>query len=152
MKNIVVCKKDGEINYNTVENGTVDSKEFGKLLRDGIKHLCSDCANCNPALCQKVEDIEKNTIDKYDFISDGIQAYDGEGIMQYFFVSKCQNFEKDKERVRPKTKEELQRLRMLKESIKINYFGAENIEEADRIQSDLVKRKQIYFGIQRNIK
>ena len=152
MKNIVVCKKDGEINYNTVEEGAVESKEFGKLLRTSVKHLCGDCANCNPALCQKVEDIEKDSIDKYDFISEGIQAYDNDGVMQHFFVSKCKKKKKDKERVRPKTKEELQRLRMLKESIKINYFGAENIEEADRIQSDLVKRKQIYFGIQRDIK
>ena len=109
-------------------------------------HLCFDCDNCYADKCPKVSDGVKRSLKKYPFISEGVQVYDANGDTKYLFVSKCDNFEKDRERHKLTTQEEIENLKRMKESIKVAYFNALDIDEADETHYDLLKRKQIVYG------
>ena len=85
--------------------------------------------------------IQKNISD-FDFI-DGYQIVNKHRELDEIIISMCANYEVDHERVKPTTFEELERIRRLKESIKILYFAAIDPEEADRVQSDLFRRGQL---------
>ncbi len=142
MKNILIKKVNGEIEEINLET-TPDGK---KEVKGKIDHLCSKCDNCYAAKCLKVFDEVKQLISEYDFITDGLQLYDKNGEMKYFYVTECDDYIEDRKRHKPSTPEEIERLRRIKESIKIAYFDAENIEEADQTQLDLFRRKQLSFN------
>ncbi len=114
-----------------------------EILKEMTKkecHLCANCENCRADKCQKVHDAENQYISKYDFINDGYQVYNGTGKISDFIVRECGNYEKEQERKKPQTKEELLNQNRLKASLKINYFNAESLEEANRIQNDMLYR------------
>lgn len=96
------------------------------------KNLCFNCQNATATLCPKVKDRIKSRIDSYDFITEGIQEIKENGEMKTFIVSKCDNYKQDEVRSTPT--ERLEKLKKLKESIKILYFGGEDIEEANQLQ------------------
>lgn len=96
------------------------------------KHLCFSCQNATSTLCPKVKDRIKSRIDSYDYITEGIQEIKENGEIKKFIVSKCDNYKKDEVRSTPT--ERLEKLKKLKESIKILYFDGEDIEEANRLQ------------------
>ena len=110
---------------------------------DCPRTTCFDCQNARACECEKIADENYKGINEYSFITDGYQIYDKNGNLKSFVVSKCNNYKEDEPRKRPTTKEELDQLRYLKESIKILYFNAENIAEANRIQTDLFNRRQL---------
>lgn len=96
------------------------------------KHLCFNCQNASSSLCPKVKDRIKSRIDSYDFITEGCQEIKANGEIKNFIVTKCDNYKKDESRSIPA--EKLERLKNLKESIKILYFDGEDINEANRLQ------------------
>ena len=126
------------IQKNNINNGIYELSQ--NILADLIdiiytknqKHLCFNCQNATATLCPKVKDRIKSRIDSYDFITEGIQEIKENGEMKTFIVSKCDNYKQDEVRSTPT--ERLEKLKKLKESIKILYFGGEDIEEANRLQ------------------
>ena len=137
MKSIVIKKENGIV---TVINA---NEQLIKNIKVGYTNTCVECKKGNSKDCPKVAAINDKHIEKYDFITDGYQINDGEGNLENLVVYKCSNYEKQVIK-KPQTKEELQKLKRLKESIKILYFDASDIEEADRIQEDLTRRGQLF--------
>ena len=130
------------------QNGKLEIKFIDtQILREMTKkecHLCANCENCRANKCQKVHDAENQYIGKYDYITDGYQVYTEIGKTSNFIVTECGNYQTEQVREKPKTKEELMRQNNLKASLKINYFNAESLEEANRIQEDSFRRGQLY--------
>ncbi len=126
------------IQKNNINNGIYELSQniFADLIdiiyTKNQKHLCFNCQNATATLCPKVKDRIKSRIDSYDFITEGIQEIKENGEMKTFIVSKCDNYKQDEVRSTPT--ERLEKLKKLKESIKILYFGGEDIEEANRLQ------------------
>lgn len=145
MKNALIRKVDGKIEIQNIQDGIISGNEQDSKLQSA-KHLCSKCDNCYADKCLKVFDEEKRILDEYDFIESGVQVYDENGNMHLFYVTKCNNFIKDAERKKFTTQEELENLKRLKESIKILYFDAESIEEADQTHLDLLRRRQLVYS------
>lgn len=134
MKSIVIKKENGEsmiINAN---------EEMIHSIKVGYTNPCIECKKGNPIDCPKIAARANKHIENYDFITDGYQINNSDGELENLVVYKCSNFEKQEAKPRPQTKEELQRLKQLKESLKILYFSAYDIEEADRKQAYLMKR------------
>ena len=129
------------------ENGKVSIINADSELLHYIESIATNpCVNCEKGYvtrCEKFKDADKKNIAKYDFITDGYQVNSENGDLLNLVVCKCTNFENDRERVKPKTKKQLEDLKRLKESIKILYFNGDSIEEANRIQQHLVNSGQI---------
>ena len=57
------------------ENGITNEISFSKkeveIIKSDRTHLCGTCTYCTPLDCKKVKDAKKQTIDKYDFITEG---------------------------------------------------------------------------------
>ena len=66
-------------------------------------HLCFDCQNAYIGKCKKVYDVNKRGIEDYDFIIDGFQDVNREGVSERLLVMKCKNFVED-ERIYKKGK------------------------------------------------
>lgn len=119
------------------ENGVTKVLELDKEKLDNLKtygeHLCWDCANA--LNCSKVMDRQKKTIDKYDFIDDGLQSLDENGNVDFFFVEDCNDFVRDKEK-KQTNMDELKARRTLKNL----YFGTEHTTEANKIMEELIER------------
>ena len=145
-KYYVIKKKDGEFKLYKIDSKVAESREFSNLLHSKLKHLCPNCDNCYADDCSKVSDSKKNSICKYEYITDGLQVIDDTNDTLFFYVTTCKNYKVDKDRYKPTTKEELYELNRKKESIKIAYFDAETVEEADQIHLDLLNRKQLFYG------
>lgn len=144
MKNIIIKIDNGEVSYKKTESASADRKFVESVSQN--KHLCGDCDNCSPAKCLKIFDEVKRVINDYEFVTHGYQIYDKNGIMEKLYISKCKDFIPSKVRRGAKTGEELRKLKRMKDNLKIMYFDAENIEEANQTQYDLLNRGQIYFG------
>ena len=131
------------------ENGLVTVTELNDVEEQKMNetcHLCwENCANALPNVCPKVTDRKKHTIDAYDFITDGYQTFDDKGEVDTFIVSKCDNYQKSIRK--EKTKEEAEKLRKIKECLRMAYFEADSLEDAYIIQYELEKR-----GALKNIK
>lgn len=124
---IVIKKHDDEIE-NEVVDGTI--KRYSSLeVKE--KHLCGEpCDGLDGCKCPKISNEENTEISEYDFIQEGYQVFKDDGSLVKFVVSKCKNF-------KPYTrKSELINQRYLLESLKILYFDAENLEEANKIQQE----------------
>ena len=134
MENMMLKKQNGKL-----EIKFIDVEILNEMTKKEC-HLCANCENCRANKCQKVADIDNKYIGKYDFISDGYQVYNGNGKISDFIVRECGNYEKEQERRKPQTKEELLNQNRLKASLKINYFNAESLEEANRIQNEMFYR------------
>jgi hypothetical protein len=135
MSNIIIKKKDGLIIIDEATKENICSL-------GNCSHLCVDCANGCPNKCVKVEDYEKKTIDKYDFVTDGYQIVDDDGQVEKFIITRCENFIKDIQ-YKP-TKEQLDNYRKLRDKMKTAYFEADSIDEANIIQYQMVQRKQLF--------
>ena len=145
MKNTIVVKELNKLWFRDISPEELENIEFSKKMHLSHKHLCSDCDNCYANKCVKVADEVKKSMDEYDFITSGTQVYNGNGEVDFFYVEECNNFKEDRKRSKPTTKEEIENLKRMKESIKIAYFDAENIDEADQTQADLFRRKQLEY-------
>ena len=141
MRNKFIVKADGQVLIKDVNADELLKDEDFKKYFPCHGHLCSNCDRCYADKCSKVFDIAKKSIGKYDYISNGAQVFNNIGESVFFYVRECDNYLVDKKRHKPTTKEELENLKRMKESIKIAYFDAENIDEADQTQEDLFERK-----------
>ena len=143
MENMIVKKINGDISYKKLDlEKTNNNLNFVEEMR-GFKHLCSCCDNCNPKTCLKIFDLKKRIISEYDFITTGYQVYNSNGEVEKMYVAKCDQYVKYPTRKKIKTAEEIEKLKLLKESLKVLYFNAENIEEADNIQIELLEKGQL---------
>ena len=143
MKNTIITKENGNVTYQEVEHKYAEKKAFEQELRENLVHLCTSCDNCRSSLCEKIADEAKKEIGDYPFIDEGLQVFDKDNEIDLFYVTKCNNYKKDHERVKQTSADQLRELRRLKESIKMAYFDAETIEEADETQRDLFRRGQL---------
>ena len=134
MRNTIIKKENGEVEI-------LRGAELINSLKKEPTNPCSNCRNCYASMCPKVEDVRNKDIRKYDFITDGYQVYDENGVMDRFIVSKCNNYEKDLPRKKTRTKEEYLAYRRLFDSLKILAFDGVDVREADRIQ-----RHQVLCG------
>ena len=137
MENIVIKKENGVVRIINA------NKDLINKITKGYTNPCAECKKCNSNDCEKVADGNNKHIEKYDFITDGYQINGSDGELQNLVVRNCSNFEKQPTKPRPKTPEELLELKRLRESLKIAYFNAYDIEEADRTQYDLMMRGQL---------
>ena len=115
-------------------NGEMTIKEMTPALQEKINndkgHLCGDkCAIKIFFGCPKVKDEHKKTIDKYDFITDGIQVIKNNEIDE-FIVQKCTRFEEAPKKAKL-TAEEKAHIRNQKRSMKTAYFDTSSIEKAN---------------------
>ena len=133
MKNIVFKKENGEVRIINADD------ELLHFIRTEVTNPCINCERGYVTKCQKMADEHKN-ISNYDFITDGYQINKENGELESLVICNCTNFENDHKRLKAKTKEQLDELKRLRESIKILYFGGVDIEEANQIQSDLINR------------
>lgn len=105
-------------------------------------HLCwEDCFNASADKCPKVRNKIKLSIDKYDFIQEGYQILNKKGEIDRFIVTKCDKYEKATPQAMTQAQKE--RIKKIKDGLRIAYFDAETIEEAYVIQNDLIKKGQI---------
>ena len=124
---VMLEKKDGVT--RTLEM----SEEKGKELRESEDHLCWTCSNYEN--CDKVKDEHKKTIDKYDFITDGVQLIDESGNVDTFFVEGCNTYIRDKANVRPGIEGIQKRQKLMN-----HYFGTEDVKDARKIMEEIEKR------------
>lgn len=136
MDNEMKVSSEGKI-IIVKENDIIKSEQAtDEALKDIRKTttLCFDCANFDK--CKKVEDREKLTIDKYDFISDGAQVIDENDDIESFIVNNCRDFVRDEERKYTGAKAiEMRR------DLKKDYFDTETIEEANSIADKIEYEK-----------
>jgi len=137
MEKTVYIKENGKIAIKMV------SEEEIKEMSKECPSPCFVCDNGYCSKCGKIADEQFKTIDKYDYITDGFQVCSSNGEVEDLFIKKCNNYVKDHPRPKAKTREELENLKRLKESIRILYFNASDIDEAKRIHSDLIRRGQL---------
>ncbi len=129
LKNVYLVKKNGVVKvFDTFD----DSK------KEGTK--CFGCAKGYPGMCPRMDIDNQMRIDKYDFIVSGIQSYDEKGKMKRFIVSECFGYkEKDNSGEKLSIKEKSE----LANSLMIEYFGAEDIDDAIRTQERLAKEGKL---------
>lgn len=137
-------KENGEIRVISIDSDNDNE------IKKGIVSPCFNCEKAYATKCPKVADGLEKSILKYDFITDGCQVNDEKGHLESMVVLKCNNYEQDRKREKATTKEQIEALKRLKESIKILYFGGIDIDEADRIQDHQVKR-HIISDVEQNI-
>ncbi len=134
--NTVYVKKNGEVTLIYV------TPEMLKSMKESCAGVCGRCDNGYASKCLKVADETIRPIEMYDFITDGFQTMDSEGKADEIFIAKCNNYKEDRPRKKATSTEQLQELRRLKESLKIAYFDAMDIDEADQTQFDLRRRSK----------
>ena len=137
MKDIILKKENGVI----VEIAKTP-EAVAEIKAKEVPHLCWEhCDKGYVCKCEKIADIEKKEIGEYSFITDGYQVYDEEGNTEILMVTGCSNYKVEEQKVQ--TTEEKERLKKLKEGIRMAYFEAGSIEEAHIIQYELEKRGQL---------
>lgn len=134
MERVIIKKENGEVriidaNINLIHSIKVD-----------YTNPCIECKKGNTIDCPKVADGDNKSIEKYAFITDGYQINSSDGKLENLVVHKCSNYEKQETKPKAKTKEEIQKLKALKESLKMMYFDAYDIDEANRKQEYLMSR------------
>ena len=132
MKSVVFKKENGEVRIINADEESV------RKISSDYTNPCSECIKGYANKCPKMTYGHKKNIANYDFITDGYQVNNENGEFENLVVCKCENFEKDKPR--NKSLEELKKMKKLAESIKIFYFSAVDVEEANKIQNDLRNR------------
>lgn len=138
MKKIVLLK----------ENGEIKEVSYSELFENVCSvHLCwNECANATPLKCKKIYDKKKQTIDNYEFITDGFQIIKGNNKVDRFHVSGCNYYEKEPEKEKL-TADLIQYYNDIKRNIAMLYYDTDTVEEADELQ-----RLQIEKGFQRKPK
>lgn len=136
MEKTVYMKNNGEVNEVNVTEQELKEMKFGCFSP------CSTCDNGYASKCPKMADRQFKPIEMYDFISDGFEVLDDDGLIDELYITKCNNYVKDRPRKVARTKEEIDELRRLKESIKMLYFDAMDIDEANQTEMDLINRKK----------
>ena len=111
-----------------------------KSYDDRKHHLCGECQFATNCTCPKVKNRKKRDINDYPFINSGFQVFDKSGNMKRFIVSDCMCYEKAIPK--PITYQESLQIARAKESILLDYFDAENVNEARMIQ-ETIKNKNI---------
>ena len=92
MEKIMIKKEAGEVSVIPYDEQELkNAKEEGHLCWGKGNYVCS---NACPNGCAKINDIEKKTLDKYDFIDGGVQTLDKNGKTDVLFVTSCKNFVK----------------------------------------------------------
>lgn len=133
MKEIILKKENGVVSI------LEKTEENMEKLND--KHLCATtCSIDIYRKCQKVFG-RKRLIRDYDFITDGYQIFDGNSKLVSFCVNKCKNC-KEVYEAKPTAKEEIDARQKRNELMKA-YFGTMTIEEACRVQDELIMREDI---------
>lgn len=104
-------------------------------------HLCYlNCKNATTLLCPKIADRRKKYISSYDFIIDGYQIVNNNDI-EVFVVSNCLKYEEQHEK--KFNIEQQRRINEIVKSIKMHYFDAETIEEANAIEKNMIKKNEL---------
>jgi len=138
MKNVMLKKENNQVRIIDI----TDDNELCEINNINCRHLCGDsCLNARADKCPKIEDLKKESIDKYPFIVDGYQVYDENGELNTFIVSKCENYKEEIRR--KKNKEEINRLKAIKESIRVAYFDTDTIDEAYLLQDEFINSKRV---------
>lgn len=133
MEKIVLRKKEGKIEFINM-----DSSIEMVLDAKNKKHLCwgdcseTFCKNADTNRCPKVHDKEKKTIDKYGFITDGVQTLSENGQVDDFVVTGCNKYEPvGKKKV---TKEQRRNARKAHAGMLTYYIGPETSQKAEVVQ------------------
>lgn len=141
----VYCKagfKFDDIDFNNLCVAT--KNELISVIRevfiDRAEHLCFSCRFASTDKCDKIFDPwdRKKNINEYDFIIDGYQTYIDDK-MEKFTVTKCANFKPDE----PNKRISGIKATQIRKNLKMFYFDAETIEEANDIEKQLVKKGQL---------
>ena len=130
------------------ENGVVTEitkKELPKGKE--IVHLCKDCQNACPSLCEKVADIfvssqtteddlnnykTKQPIGNYSYIDGGYQVLDNDGNVTKLIVNECRKYIKNIES-RKLTRKEIEAKNKALEFLLLYYTNTGTIEDAEKV-------------------
>lgn len=78
----------------SVKNGNYKIVDKTNVLDDRIRsknHLCFNCDNGYPSLCEKME-LQKYYLAHYDFIKEGYQVIGDKGEITRFVITECDNY------------------------------------------------------------
>lgn len=129
MENIVLKKKEGKLevmNMSPAIENEINSKETVHLCWGN----CSEtfCKNADKSKCAKIKDRRKKTLDKYEFITDGVQTFDKNGNVINFIITGCNKYESaGKKEI---TKEQAISAKEAKAGLMTYYFDTGTLEEA----------------------
>lgn len=88
MNNVVLKKVEG--NTELIDNSVLLAQEINHLK---AVHKCwENCKYAYANQCEKIFDQYKRTIDEYEFITDGWQIYDAEGMLDTFIITGCSQY------------------------------------------------------------
>lgn len=132
MEKTIYRKENGEVRVINL-----DTKTIGVIKKQCVSP-CFTCDKGYPSKCDKMAGRMLNNIDKYDFITDGFTIMGSDGQIEDFLIERCVNYVPDAPRKKANTLEEIKELNRLKESIKMHYFDAESVEEANKVESYLI--------------
>ena len=147
MKDVMLEKKSGIVKELKVNKEVLDKFENTRGVEK--THLCVDCQNCIPSKCVKVNNRIKKTIDKYDFITDGLQNFEDDGKVGGFLVTGCSDFTRDEKN--ELTKEAKKRAKKIRRSLRMDYFESSSLNEALLTQADLQERGLLEFAGDRDV-
>ena len=133
MNNIIL--KEIRNGNEIIELTDIDSIENELNLKKGDTHLCWDCKNGHPDKCSKIADLQKGSIESYEFIKDGFQLVQ-DGIVDKFIITRCQNFECCDNNKTAMTPEFIDATN----SLMLYYYDVESVEEAIETRESLRRR------------
>ena len=112
----IIIKEDGVVKLEPTSSEKIE--EIRK--KDS---LCFDCANLYD--CKKfIDGANKQTIDNYEFISEGAQVIDKNNAIEYFLVSKCKDFVNEEKNTK------INRGKVITEFV-TDYYGVDTLAEAE---------------------
>ena len=142
VEKILIRKENDEVSVSQI----TERADLG--VQAGVTHLCWDCANGCPANCNKVKDIKKKNIEAYPFITSGYQVFNTNGNMDRMIVTECKDYQYIK--AEQKTPQEQAKISDARKKLRLLYFGAQTLSQANRIQNDLLDRGQLISPRGRN--
>lgn len=116
------------------ENGITNEISFSKkeveIIKSDRTHLCGTCTYCTPLDCKKVKDAKKQTIDKYDFITEGKEYINENGEVENLVVNECNNYQ----HYLPRSKKSIAESNKSKRFLKMMFYNAQDIQDANNTQ------------------
>ena len=133
MENTMLKKENGVITSTQINN-----EEKERIQNADVKHLCWEgCANAYVSKCQKIADIIKMELNKYEFITDGYEIINDKGQVETLIVTKCNNYVDEKE---ARKKLPAANKIKLRNALMMAYFGETSIDDAYALQQELIAR------------
>lgn len=124
---LIEKKSNGEIIKHS-------NDEFAsEVERNNRTHLCWDCANGYPSKCPKIADLEKGTLEIYNFVKKGYQLIEDDYVYK-FIVTDCENFEKPEQKSQDEQIFAKKEMKKAVNELIMTFYETNTVEEALEIR------------------